>query len=78
MQTRKINLIKHLNTVKQRQKEETGGGCCDGHWVYFIRRQTKWTVLKIEKQYPLVLLVKVGWMQGEALGSEEGKRWTVD
>jgi hypothetical protein len=33
----------------------------------------KFNALKIHRQCPLVLLVKVGCKQGEALGSEEGK-----
>jgi hypothetical protein len=28
-------------------------------------------ILKITRQCPLVLMVKVGWKEGEALGSEE-------
>jgi hypothetical protein len=29
-------------------------------------------ILKVPRQCPLVLKVKVGWKQGEAQGSEEG------
>jgi hypothetical protein len=33
---------------------------------------------KVSRQFPLVILVKVGWSQGRALESEEGKVWEVD
>jgi len=36
-------------------------------------RERAFTVLRFSIQCPLVLLVKLDWKQGTALGSEEGK-----
>jgi hypothetical protein len=38
----------------------------------------KVTAVKASRQCLIVLLVKVGWRQGRALASEEGKRVVVD
>ena len=37
-----------------------------------LQGETKFTFLKIPRQCPLVLLLKVSWKQGKALRSEEG------
>jgi hypothetical protein len=40
--------------------------------LLLFQGETKFTFLKIPRQCPLVLLVKVGWKQGKVLRSEEG------
>jgi hypothetical protein len=42
------------------------------------RKQQIYTALKVDRQCPLVLLVKVGPKQGEDLGSEEGSLLVVE
>jgi hypothetical protein len=43
--------------------------------LLLLGRDRKLTALKVARQCPLVLLVKVGWRQGADLGSEEVDCW---
>ena len=44
------------------------------YWRYIIAAwERTFTVLRVSIQCPLVLLVKLDWKQGKALGSEECK-----
>jgi hypothetical protein len=40
--------------------------------------RAKFTAMKVPRQCPLVLLVKVGWRGGKTFGCEEGRdeRWS--
>jgi hypothetical protein len=40
-------------------------------------KRDKFTATKVPRQWPLVLLVNVGWRRGKMFGSEEGRdeRW---
>jgi hypothetical protein len=42
------------------------------------RVRAKFTAMKVPRQCPLVLLIKVGWRGGKTFGCEEGidERWS--
>jgi hypothetical protein len=69
----------NLRTVKlrewggEREREETEGmrGQNDTTFIMTGGGDKKFTTLKAPRQYPLVLLVKIGWKEGRAMGSEE-------
>jgi hypothetical protein len=42
------------------------------HYIYEGRVTAKFTAIKVPRQCPLVLLVKVGWRGGKTFGCEEG------
>jgi hypothetical protein len=48
------------------------------HYIQKGRVRAKFTAMKVPRQYPLVLLVKVGWRGGKTFGCEEGidERWS--
>jgi hypothetical protein len=37
--------------------------------IFYDRKQKIFTALNISRQYPLILLVKVVWRKGKAMGS---------
>jgi hypothetical protein len=48
-------------------------GCSQRHYIYYGEVNRKFTPLKARRLRSLVLPVKVGWRQGAALVSDEGK-----
>jgi len=61
-----------------RRKTEGGWkGYSDRHCTYYHKAveggglSETFVALRVPRQCPLVLLVKVGWWQGKALGNEE-------
>jgi hypothetical protein len=64
----------------ERQREKGPGESKETEWMRWQKGTTfivtrggdrKFTTLKAPRQYPLVLLVKIGWKQSRAMGSEE-------
>jgi hypothetical protein len=45
----------------------------NGRCYILLGETEKFPALKVPMQYPIVLLVKVGWRGCKALGSKEGK-----
>jgi hypothetical protein len=65
------NDFNHLKPKRERERRESG-------WIVrdiFNRGEdrAKFTVMKVPRQCPLVLLVKVGWKGGKTFGCEEGR-----
>jgi hypothetical protein len=58
---------------RKREREETEGmrGQKGTTFIMTGGGDKKFTTLKAPRQYPLVLLVKIGWKEGRAMGSEE-------
>jgi hypothetical protein len=64
---------KTLQTGRQKRRNRSGVAVRVITCIIIIiigRKNKIYTALKVPRQCPLVLLVKVGWKQGEALGSE--------
>jgi hypothetical protein len=59
----------------ERRSLRGSSGCTEHHYISYYCRgggNRKHTALKFPRQYPLVLLVKVGWKLGKVLDCEEG------
>jgi hypothetical protein len=55
------------------REDREAGDAMRGNTFIITRRDRKFTALKFPRQCPLALLVTVGWKQGTALESEEGR-----
>jgi hypothetical protein len=60
-----------LLVPKEREKRKWEGGL----WgtLHLTGETDEFTAVKVPRQFPLVLLAKVGWSEGKAFGSEEGR-----
>jgi hypothetical protein len=60
-------------TFKRERKGQEEKESCLATGTKFVTEKNIFTVLKVFGLCPLVLLIKVGKIQGRALGSEKGK-----
>ena len=69
-----MDLLKSKREGGEREGEEKRRGGVQWYRRCIIAAwETAFTVLRVSIQCPLVLLAKLDWKQGEALGSEKGK-----
>jgi hypothetical protein len=61
-----------LNILKQNKKQKEKLEYWEKLHLTGVKRK-KCSSMKVPRQYPLVLLVKVGWRDGKAFGSWEGR-----
>jgi hypothetical protein len=68
-----LNKYVHLTLRSRREierEEKVGGGV--RHYIEKGRTRANFTAMKVPRQCPLVLLVKVGWRGGKSFGCKEG------
>jgi hypothetical protein len=79
MRIRDRNSCNPLKPTREREEKRRWGWVV--HDTIFNRgNRAKFTALKVSKQFPLVLLVKVVWRGSKTFGSEEGRdeRWSKE
>jgi hypothetical protein len=68
-------LLRLFNYRRLNTRREKVGGFCETQ-----RETAKFTAMKVPRQCPFVLLVKVGWRGGKTIGSDEGRdeQWSKE